>query len=676
MPWLSTARGQTLVLLVMSMLVLVLMAMMTLSIASRVRDRIELQTLADSAAYSNAVATSRSFNNASLLNRAMVSQWSAMCGIATLHAWGSSQNAYFYAMAGTAIELNDPNPQCTWGGFIQGYNSPELGNCQDGNGWWACRCRWNTDPSPVNPPLPQDCDGRRRQLLDSEYAQLIGAGDQAWGRGYAALDSQVIQQVRDLWQSMDDLGRVETATHQKLQNALQAQTYAQNLFTLSGVRESVTVLNGPGAGNVALREVKDASPINPAPASPPAPKAHLRAMEQALMGSRGDTFYSQQYHPPFAFEDWMTRNGRGNGVQYNLGNGAWIRYSWPSFTRNTSHPGGYCQDKICPYAQSLRSQPPTSWPNHRNNNPFDNNQMDELYDGFGSTVYDVWGNSINDPGPGIPNPGNRTPWRGPALAANWGGLYGGTWAGALQVEFHDVNVAPNGQGCGGSIRVNVGEAQSFVWYTVPNGPETPRHYTTGHHPNLDEDVGHHPGELGSNAHIAGNANTQGSFLPFSIGFVFPSLGDDGSNGAWGQPKTPALLKRDQRHKDPWDMLTGMRFQQSSSGTELDLQKGYKGPVALGNAISYYHRTSTTAGAGAWAEAPSFLNPFWRATLVPIDIDARAPGTAIGQDNTPSYTQGATDDVKLMLGSPMLGGPGSPEYLAYQALTAAGYKGGQ
>ena len=59
----TQARGQTMVLFVLSMLLLVLMVTLTLSFTMKVRERIEAQTVADATAYSNAVATARTFNN-------------------------------------------------------------------------------------------------------------------------------------------------------------------------------------------------------------------------------------------------------------------------------------------------------------------------------------------------------------------------------------------------------------------------------------------------------------------------------------------------------------------------------------------------------------------------------------------------------------------------------------
>src|SRR5688572_23441846 len=98
------ARGQTMVLFASTMLLVVVMACMTLSITSRVRQKLELQTIADAAAYSNAVATARGMNSVGLINRTIVSHWVVMLGIEANHAWGTSVAAI---MDGFAHGLDD-----------------------------------------------------------------------------------------------------------------------------------------------------------------------------------------------------------------------------------------------------------------------------------------------------------------------------------------------------------------------------------------------------------------------------------------------------------------------------------------------------------------------------------------------------------------------------------------
>ncbi|HYO70203.1 MAG TPA: pilus assembly protein TadG-related protein [Archangium sp.] len=82
-------RGQTLVVFALTLLLLVLMVTMTLSIGMKAKEKMELQTLADAAAYSNAVATARAFNSISLMNRALMGHMVAMTGVESLISWSS-----------------------------------------------------------------------------------------------------------------------------------------------------------------------------------------------------------------------------------------------------------------------------------------------------------------------------------------------------------------------------------------------------------------------------------------------------------------------------------------------------------------------------------------------------------------------------------------------------------
>lgn len=104
-------RGQTLVIFCLTLLLLVLMVTMTLSIGMKAKEKMEMQTVADAAAYSNAVATARTFNAISLMNRALMGHMVAMTGVESLISWagyyrGSLQGArqaYYLAMVPYAL---------------------------------------------------------------------------------------------------------------------------------------------------------------------------------------------------------------------------------------------------------------------------------------------------------------------------------------------------------------------------------------------------------------------------------------------------------------------------------------------------------------------------------------------------------------------------------------------
>lgn len=93
----SHSRGQTMVLFALSMLLLVLMVTLTLSFSMKVRERIEAQTVADAAAFSNAVATARTFNNIAVINRVQIAHAVAQAGAASLVSWASLYRAHLNA---------------------------------------------------------------------------------------------------------------------------------------------------------------------------------------------------------------------------------------------------------------------------------------------------------------------------------------------------------------------------------------------------------------------------------------------------------------------------------------------------------------------------------------------------------------------------------------------------
>jgi hypothetical protein len=114
---------------------------------------------------------------------------------------------------------------------------------------------------------------------------------------------------------------------------------------------------------------------------------------------------------------------------------------------------------------------------------------------------------------------------------------------------------------------------------------------------------------------------------------------------YGQPKMYSILERDYSARssitpggngDPWNLRFNFAFDTGTPGTEFDngSLKGdmktrsgdsLKRQVVVSAGIAYYHRPYVAAtGGGGFKEPPNFLNPFWRATLVPVDddIDAR------------------------------------------------------
>ncbi len=91
------ARGQSLVITAMIMLVVVLMVFFTFSVGERTRRKMRMQALADSAAYSSAVAEARAMNFYALSNRAIVSHMVSALSVSAHSSW---INWYEDALAG------------------------------------------------------------------------------------------------------------------------------------------------------------------------------------------------------------------------------------------------------------------------------------------------------------------------------------------------------------------------------------------------------------------------------------------------------------------------------------------------------------------------------------------------------------------------------------------------
>ncbi|WP_224240132.1 pilus assembly protein [Hyalangium gracile] len=97
-------RGQTLVLFALTLLLVSLMVVMTLSFSVKVRERIELQTVADATAFTNAVATARTFNNIAVLSRAQIAHGVAQLGAQSLISWTTLYRSY---LAGAKKSFKD-----------------------------------------------------------------------------------------------------------------------------------------------------------------------------------------------------------------------------------------------------------------------------------------------------------------------------------------------------------------------------------------------------------------------------------------------------------------------------------------------------------------------------------------------------------------------------------------
>lgn len=82
-------RGQALVLASLGMILLTLMVCMTLSFGTKAKAKMELQVVADQAAYSTSVAVARTYNMLAMTNRVMIAHQTAMLGIQSAISFAS-----------------------------------------------------------------------------------------------------------------------------------------------------------------------------------------------------------------------------------------------------------------------------------------------------------------------------------------------------------------------------------------------------------------------------------------------------------------------------------------------------------------------------------------------------------------------------------------------------------
>jgi hypothetical protein len=100
-------RGQALVLFALTLLLLAVMVLMTLGFGMRAKERVEIQMAADAAAYSQAVATARTFNAIAVMNRAQVAHMVAMAGTQALISHSSQVYAAHNVVCPGDIQDNE-----------------------------------------------------------------------------------------------------------------------------------------------------------------------------------------------------------------------------------------------------------------------------------------------------------------------------------------------------------------------------------------------------------------------------------------------------------------------------------------------------------------------------------------------------------------------------------------
>lgn len=495
----ARARGQTLVLMGLTMLLLVVMVCLTLAIGMRAREKMELQTLADATAYSNAVATARVFNTISVWSRAQVSHMVVLAG-AQSHI--SYSGWYLGALRSSAIAAGASAIACT-------------AACANPVG--ACNC-----PTCVNV-------GKIAQAFNNEYDDRLNA-----------------------FKSLDRLAGIEG-------RLLQSQAAAYGLAQKAlAVQHGIWIGQGGFADQFLELAVPDSEMRHEYSTSMIANTASLAEIANPIdsIGGGGALMPPGQSRGPYP----ALPAAHGARKSDFIRNRSVLIPPWRPVTIYLQNQGigGYFSASGAGYFGTGKH---------------DTNERD---------AKEAW---ADDEG-----------WQTGGL------VFGGCalWAVPPSPAFGQVQSTHSAE-----------SSDDHTW-------------TTGSPHDGNASDTHSMGSCGSSCPSVWVLRQEYNLNPDDV-----EEGDAYKN-QWRQPKNLVALQRDydqRSFKDPWNLMFNYRLasgDSGGSGPKVDIGKKEGGTelkkqLAIATAITYYHRHMEQVSY-AWQEPPNLFNPFWRATLVPVDID--------------------------------------------------------
>jgi hypothetical protein len=579
----STPRGQSLVLLALTMLLLTLMVLITLSFGATVARRNDLNNVADAAAYSQATATARTFNTASLLNRTMVSHYVVMAGVQAQLSYASAAHNYFN-LAANQFRMFDINagagvPVTTQMAF-QGL-LPTRG-CADRT--WHVRDAsydlWHAALSFYARGAPPD-------NVNSNCVKGNCTGYRDWiAESLGQLEERAAEEAKEVHQSAWDLARIEAATYRNLYTRVDKGEFVKSTAAAAG-------LSGVGArgGDEGTEELFGATNHTTAPGKPS--PTFSRPFAEAVMGTR-------RYERLIVPRDQM-------GKEF---------------------------ENLSPLTRKLKAQVDAAFASYPGGQrmfvsftPGDNS-ADVSFEGSFQKVM------IEEP---LPSNNLR-----PRMEYAFGRYQADP--GAVITSYIDKCESDK------TRRIESGRSGSdgvYKYDALPMGVDIRSAKGDGLHKNyITEHLdGAHwrlnGGCHGAHDHYGASPESihalDGDLLPGqTLGFALPDKilkGEDGKSvkgagGVWGQPVLPVVVTRTiDPAGDPWN-LRKFFFGFSRAGSTFDMRAAHDQLTAVSAGIAYYHRR------GHLGEPPNMLNPFWHATLVPLEIDARKGGvdpTAASQE---------------------------------------------
>ena len=580
----SRLRGQALALFALTMLLLTLMVLMTVSFGMQAARKTDLANAADATAYAAAVSTARTFNTGAILNRAIIAHYVTMAGIEAQMAYVTDGHNAFN-MAATFYRMMDmTGSRVRMADAFQGLYDPS-GRCpavttevRD-----ASYELWHASlfyMSP-NPPAAHGGDSVDGYCLNGPCTRRrpFARGD-GWNlENLATLEHRANEELKATHNAIHDLAKIQRATYRQLRSEVASGRLARDVASAANIDGRLR----QESGDQAKQELDDAT-----------------------RSSDDGRFYTERW------------KGYERGLADTiLGTRPAERLSLQGSPSN--------QDNFTPLFVQLRDFADAAfaaYPNQPFRVSFTRPDIMSDY---------TWGMQDNT----LDNPKRfEEPMSGRDLQPGMGYSYGRAQGGVVTIAYDDA--------CAGRQTRTI---RSGIWDSPPD-PVTGQVYETlpmgvmvRSSGNESAHVGYSSMHLdgihwldtngtgpmgchGTHAHYASTQvedehRLEHNTLPDDIlAFVLPSpTGNKGARGAWGQPVVPVFLTRTfPLRGDPWAL--SFRFGFSSAGQELDLQRGDV-VTASAAGVAHYHRREHLG------EPPNMLNPFWRATLQPVEIDQRS-----------------------------------------------------
>jgi hypothetical protein len=632
------SRGQTMVLLALSMLLVVLMACITLSLSGHVRRKMELQTVADAAAYNNAVATARGFNSTGLINRTIVSHWVVMLGIEANVAWGSTVPAYFDSFADTLNEMRWSG-QCS-NAASERLRQKELLAARDAFNH-ASLSLWSGSGASGDPIGIPGCPGCAPRLSP----------------GLGQLDRDAANQAKEVWRSVRDLVDVQRDLNDELKLALKDQ----NLARQAALAALGKPMNQPDPYPYKVRRGAPQYEPSGLPGRPPGwrevseaigtDREAMLPLAHAAMGSRGSRFVTSNKYQVSAtvFKTFTPRRAKVYAQRIEKAMNRLFpnqKFNFhvhgqesTTFLDDGKHrdddPGADADDvySYVPAADNLAdsdeegNDPPEVYKPDiaRRITPSRDIGMEEATAFENGSIHIMYVSpcGVRDRQKAITAMGRaHTDMSTPPVS-------GHEWRQTKREARGGDDGAPDG--------TKNYQDSGNEWL---HGVVSAKHGwdRSGHRPGgLCHPSHRHWGEANDTIHVLGKEIDGLGLSPGGFGFVFPQNVNpgkprhDGAVGAFGQPKLPVLLTRANHGPgipvDPWNLTFRFSFARTGPGELFDLAKlGDPTPqTVLATGMAYYHRRcdryravpqqdpdGSANACTSWQEAPNLLNPFWRA----------------------------------------------------------------